>query len=193
MAQRPLLPPHYSSAPASERFHHSSHGCIVLRHMWRYGLQTQSRETCWPMPASSSGRHSVTGEMAGRNTTGPSAARPPLTPPYPGTRYCRAYKPPLLWGQGRVQGYFARYVGNPTILPPNVPWPRSSNKSCQHPIPSFTTTDLRYRPTIHRLFVGPSGRHVAQRRRSPSAGHGTGAPAPSPDRAHTDTFAATAN
>ncbi len=136
MARLPLLPLHCKSAPASERYHRSSHGCTFSLHMWWYGLPTQSRGTCWPMAFSSSGRHSVTGEMAGRSMTDPSAARPPSTPPNPGTHYCRASKPPLSWDQGQVQGYSVRCAWNLITLPPNVPWPLSNNPLCRHPISS---------------------------------------------------------
>lgn len=153
MARLPLLPLHCKSAPASERYHRSSHGCTVSLHMWWDGLPTQSRGTCWPMAFSSSGRHSVTGEMAGRSMTDPSAARPPSTPPNPGTHYCRASKPPLSWDQGQVQGYSVRCAWNLITLPPNVPWPLSNNPLCRHPISSPPhNLPANYTPAVRRTF-----------------------------------------
>ena len=122
--------------------------------------------------------------MAGRSMTGPSAARPQSTLEYAG--------PPDLYSR-RIRdwcgGVLHLVSGNRTILPPNVPYPRFNNQCCRCSI----TSDLRYRPTICRRSVEPSGRHVAQRQLQSFAHHGTGAPAPSPEHAHIGIFAAIAN
>ncbi len=65
--------------------------------------------------ASKYGRNSVTGEMAGRRMTGPSAARPPSTAPYPGIRYCQAS---TLVGSGTVVVSGTRPFCPPMCLSP---------------------------------------------------------------------------
>ncbi len=178
------------SAPASEKYCHSNHGCTVLLRTRRYVPPTPPHGTCWRTAGSLSGRHSGTGEMAGRSMIGPSDARPPSTPPYLGTPSCRAFRPPLSWVQERVQGCSAHCVANPTTRPSSVPWPRSSSLRYQCTTPS---SDLWCRTIIRQLFGGPSGRCVARRQLSPSAPLGTGAPAHSPGRVHIGTSAAIAN
>ncbi len=134
------------SAPASEKYCHSNHGCTVLLRTRRYVPPTPPHGTCWRTAGSLSGRHSSTGEMAGRSMIGPSDARPPSTPPYLGTPSCRAFRPPLSWVQ---YGGVLHIVSRTRPLAPPV---------CLGPGPVAYATNARplvlnnYTPAVRRTF-----------------------------------------